>query len=980
MKLDLYDKETKHVYLHEIIDEIKSDRFSELVNEIRISEKKKRNSLKDRLPIFYPCIELFPYSAFENNISVSATGLVQFDFDVYDIENIKEVINQVSKLDETVYAFISPSGGVKFAIKTDFQCEDKSIISDLFRIAYTKTLDYLIKQSIDLDLDENPSSIKLGCLFSFDPEAYYNENAKILKINDSVYADYKILEKENLQKEAYSIANIQYPKSEDEVVLDALKLIPGDLKYNKERQGGGRLGRLEVNGAVASHFGDRAESILLNHWKKDDQKKLLQQIRSQIRSLNQFSIGTLLREAEYYGWKKPVVTGIHAKQFETDEKGTYQTERISVIEAKRKLSGLIQDFFEEKKSTIILCEAGVGKTTKMIDEIAKFNQGKNLGKYIAIFVKTYDLADEIENELNKLLGSELVKNEKAFLPTSKVHKIQGIDRLCRKANGRKIDENDKIIQRKKISLIGPEICKKCEYGFEYGEDLAPQCQYIRQYDYKSVFLNRIRIYNHNHLFTPSQYDPEEGFKPDYIIIDEDIIESMTDVQKNTISYSRGELPNDLKFVYDDLENGKVGKIDKVVIEKYKNELLRITKKLEKMNVSNSKFFDLHKERNELRELIEFISMYNQTKTKKFLSSTGNNAPVKLLVGNMSRIDERWKNIPILYLDASGNEQVIKNCFGTDFKIEKIRVKYSENVTVTQVVNKTFSKNQLNKSVHDWKKIEIFLKNLEGNTSIITYKEFVQNLMEIGVEQNDILHFGAFRGLDKFKDYDNLVVIGRYRLPSEAMMDKAILLWNHVSSKDEFIKDDDNVNPYFRWVPQIVERTSGKNVKVYHEVYLDKRLRLLADHIERGELYQAVHRLRLIHGDKNKNVYILTNTVADIAVDRTVKSEELLGTRIESAENLDKIKRAIDDFHFVEFTNKDIAAISGLPVTTVKNLKKNHRQWFEDQFKVIDIAVKTHARNKSTRTFLVSRHYEEDICVDLVRNGLFKEASSVGNSD
>ena len=53
-------------------------------------------------------------------------GLVQFDIDKKDNEELEfhDLKRKIAELPFVIYAFISPSGGLKFAVKTDFAKND----------------------------------------------------------------------------------------------------------------------------------------------------------------------------------------------------------------------------------------------------------------------------------------------------------------------------------------------------------------------------------------------------------------------------------------------------------------------------------------------------------------------------------------------------------------------------------------------------------------------------------------------------------------------------------------------------------------------------------------------------------------------------------------------------------------------------------------------------------------------------------------
>jgi hypothetical protein len=68
--------------------------------------------------------------------------------------------------------------------------------------------------------------------------------------------------------------------------------------------------------------------------------------------------------------------------------------------------------------------------------------------------------------------------------------------------------------------------------------------------------------------------------------------------------------------------------------------------------------------------------------------------------------------------------------------------------------------------------------------------------------------------------------------------------------------------------------SGPSVKV--KVHPDRRVQAVVEQIREAEMVQAIDRLRLIHSEREKTVYILCNIPLDIPVDELVTWRKLVG--------------------------------------------------------------------------------------------------------
>ncbi|MDP2071683.1 BT4734/BF3469 family protein [Methylotenera sp.] len=186
-KAGVKQKESSIVKISEIINQIKSGHFLNEVQAIQSSSSIVNDeivkSLKLQLPVFYPTLvsldTLFP------------TGIIQFDIDAksnpdLDVEFLALSINQ---LPSTYYSFKSPNHGLKFGILTDFvnrPHEASEYLKERFKFTYDYVSDLLLDiESIpNFNADSAVRSIKQACYVSYDSNAYFNELAVPLRVND----------------------------------------------------------------------------------------------------------------------------------------------------------------------------------------------------------------------------------------------------------------------------------------------------------------------------------------------------------------------------------------------------------------------------------------------------------------------------------------------------------------------------------------------------------------------------------------------------------------------------------------------------------------------------------------------------------------------------------------------------------------------------------------------------------------------------
>ena len=78
--------------------------------------------------------------------------------------------------------------------------------------------------------------------------------------------------------------------------------------------------------------------------------------------------------------------------------------------------------------------------------------------------------------------------------------------------------------------------------------------------------------------------------------------------------------------------------------------------------------------------------------------------------------------------------------------------------------------------------------------------------------------------------------------------------------------------------KVFRMKDGNHQSVPLEEYKTPECDLTSNHFDKAETYQAIHRLRLIHGNDNKQVFIFSNTPVDISVDELIDFHKELGEK------------------------------------------------------------------------------------------------------
>ncbi len=139
------------------------------------------------------------------------TQLIGFDFDKLTTAQVNEAITKLEEWDFTVLLFRSPSGkGLKLFIKVDSTEKQHEIVYRCFELYF--------KDIFGLELDMQCIDYTRLCYFSYDPSAYYNDNAALVTTKELI-EKYKDVVKESSNGSEVDIINY------DSVNTDSIKTV-----------------------------------------------------------------------------------------------------------------------------------------------------------------------------------------------------------------------------------------------------------------------------------------------------------------------------------------------------------------------------------------------------------------------------------------------------------------------------------------------------------------------------------------------------------------------------------------------------------------------------------------------------------------------------------------------------------------------------------------------------------------------------------
>jgi hypothetical protein len=255
---------------------------------------------------------------------------------------------------------------------------------------------------------------------------------------------------------------------------------------------------------------------------------------------------------------------------------------------------------------------------------------------------------------------------------------------------------------------------------------------------------------------------------------------------------------------------------------------------------------------------------------------------------------------LLVLDGTAKAEILREFVPSLVTAPEIRV--HRNARVIQVSNTTFYKGRMIRHVTgtDGKKrpepttrlleVGAFIEKTArtGKTLVVTNKpvrcaltgEDEHSALSISAKYRgaDVAHFGNIRGSNQFEGHEIAIILGRDEPTVPAAEQRAMAIW--YGTKEPIRKIPPDYRGYFNYHSQTrrYRMRDGSTVRVNVAVHPDPRVQAVVEQAREAEMVQAIDRLRLIHNEKRKTVYILCSIPLDLPVDELVTWKQLTGDR------------------------------------------------------------------------------------------------------
>ncbi len=839
----------RHITLCAVLDNIRSDRYAQLVLKARLARQQYQTDRYRALKETFPAVTFSgTFSQRLNSCLTAHSGIICLDFDTLpDLEDARERLHGDPY---TAFLFVSPSGsglkaGVRIPPKKDNDRHGESYLS----------LERYYRETYSLETDPACKDVARLCFLSWDPELFVNQDAP-------VFTGIIAIRKPAPAPREYSFTGAP---TEIEEVRRALSYFPAD-----DRETWLHIG-------MALHTIDRFD--LWDEWSRTSAKY---DERSQHRTWRGFGrrdgigMGTLFHLACEHGF-----------EFEPPDRPrpnpvgpSYRHDRLlSPQEARGELDTLVKWFTATGKNMIIKASQGLGKTSSVIEHLL----GAGVVHLLVPTIK---------------LGEDLLRTIQEKRPELSGLVIRGRDQegMCRKPEAaRRMGNMGLPVFSCLCKMQGSDtpVPMTCEFYY--------QCRYLQQFeraksaDFVIMAHNTLVNMRNDRLNPPeaARLVIDESFFSVFvkvITVDPEAIRDLLDDpptvrDPDSATFGDSLVAEEERRIFETAldamrggqrvhemlkEAGITGADLEAAVKSAGARMHRpcITPEMPEHKVleilSNRKYEPLY----QLFRCLQRDYTFGRDQQAVYDAAAGKIRLRYILA------PKAYKITPTLVIDGDADRGIIERVLGKTFTFHEIHVARSS--TVIQATGKIFSKNSVGtgsrgeeqndppepRTVRD---INAFLtitadKNPGKRGLVVTYK---------ALEESGALrlpngwaaeHFGGIRGLDRYRDYDVAVIIGRNQPTVRDVEDIAAAI---------FQDDPEPIMPVdgdrFPTEPRGYLMKDGSHAGTDVEFHPDPRADAVLRQIRECETVQAISRIRDIWG-RGKTVYLLSDLPVEIPVD------------------------------------------------------------------------------------------------------------------
>lgn len=573
---------------------------------------------------------------------------------------------------------------------------------------------------------------------------------------------------------------------------------------------------------------------------------------------------------------------------------------LKASDASQQMNELLDSFFNdvssrEAQQLCVRVTMGLGKTTLTIEKLRAY-LANTFGELVEVYVPRHDLAREWVSKL----GSEVNADVVHVLP---------------RTGGRKIDDQfqhpikcHRADYVRGLEVAGYPIYRNACHKSDTGDrcDHYDKCEYLKQFQGDASPSNTVRIYTHQSLFLPKN-QVEDQQPVSLMIVDESFLPAAVSnlpeltAEQLLQGFRTADKPEIGSWIFECLSNHS-GRISYLTDEKGLTvsdlEAIQFAtaafatdfERTDTAVVPDNRLSDnLHT----LREIL--VSELKRSELEVFQRVSWNKRSRKIIISKAKPTRFRT-GLPTLYLDATLDEEITRAYMPS---AKFCRIDVVQQAIVTQVHNRTGS--------NSWwaEQVEREIKSLSAGAPLaddndlarlvtvmnawvdagespllVGHKKLVDFLRQHpGVSPSvSLAHFQSLRGSDQYKDCSVIFITGRNQPSTDdvAVQARTIFGSDYVPFTEESLESDGSEAMAYWPSKNYQGIPSAMRIRTFN----DQRISRYQQQLRDAESVQAIARLRLVHSEYKKRVFLLSNLPLEIPVDSLIDFESLLPNTVE----------------------------------------------------------------------------------------------------
>ncbi len=546
---------------------------------------------------------------------------------------------------------------------------------------------------------------------------------------------------------------------------------------------------------------------------------------------------------------------------------------IPLEDCEKKLDELMKSQSDGNHSYRV--SAGVGKTTSAIKNLVYKEKSRNLNGDITrercvILVPTHKLAEQMSRDVLEVHPYAEVQIITGRTNKDKVMCLRGFHNpkfqdLMNQVGGEGLGTFSTFCKNKKQEC---SYYKQCPYIQQYGNPDAPRNIDVVIMTHEHLSIPPVELL-HKHLGEFDRLIIDEGFHST-LLFKKDIertlvkkyIKSIAGFEEKRLLLAIDECKPDLEGkTIPILKNIREKGIDlDRALEECKSKSYK--KQVNPVSTTEDIEIELARFRNTNIHLEEIIEALKKEIEYKRVESTAITIDDEhLYLHSKKPINDKFKNLPITYLDASSpSPDFIKTLTGIEFNHHEILCEdkadyYYENQTYPKrdvIPNKKYdtdnTANLKKKKMEDMRKVA---SNLTGklfgkpdntyNVLLCSYKEYLEDyIKDIPGNVVQVYFHQGLRGVNALQKCDVAYIVGRQEPSASTIEQDARCVYSDSPQSLDFIGNQ-------RYTKEVrgMETIDGKVVKVLTSIHPDIRIHQMLEMVREEETIQILARLRSV---------------------------------------------------------------------------------------------------------------------------------------